>query len=60
MMVVAQPEDQLAFEVFAFLDGELCVALWPPFMNATVSDKFATTSVEQSAGISAAKELLAP
>src|SRR5580658_4861600 len=36
MMVVAQPEDQLAFEVFALLAGKLRAALRPPLANVAV------------------------
>ena len=57
-MVVAQPEDQLAFEVFAFFGAEVYAALRPPFVDAAVADEFA--GIEESARIGAAKELLAP
>jgi hypothetical protein len=56
-VVVAKPEDQLAFESFAVFAAELCAALRPPFVNAAVADQF--TRIEEGARIGAAEELLA-
>jgi hypothetical protein len=57
-MVLAQPDDQSAFDVFAIFDANLRGASGPPLGNATVTNRF--TSIEERAGIGAAKILLTP
>ena len=57
MMMVAQPEDQLAFQALAFFGAELCATLRPPFANAAVANQFA--AIEKNARIPAAEKLLA-
>lgn len=56
VVMVAQPEDQLAFEVGTVFNAELSAALRPPFVNAAVANQFA--SIEEGTGIRAAQELL--
>lgn len=58
VMVLAKPEDEFAFEVFAIFDLELGGAVWPPFVDAAVTD--GSTGIEKGPGLGTAEEFLTP
>lgn len=62
-MVLAEPDDESAFDVFAIFllaifDTELRAALRPPLGDAAVTNRF--TRIEEGPGIGATKVLLTP
>ena len=56
-MVLAQPEDEFAFERLAILGIELSAAAGPPFADAVITDR--SIRFEQGPRIGTANEVLA-
>src|SRR5271166_2440030 len=56
--VIAQPEDELAFQILALFAAQLSAALRPPLTKAAIANQL--TGVEERAGFGAAMELLTP
>src|SRR5277367_2438050 len=48
VMVIAQPEDELAFQILVLFGAELSAALRPPLAKAAIANQF--TSIEERAG----------